>query len=56
VVKTAFGQRRKTIGNSLKKLLPREQLLALDIDPSLRAENLNLLQFTHIANHLETST
>ncbi|MEW6984042.1 16S rRNA (adenine(1518)-N(6)/adenine(1519)-N(6))-dimethyltransferase RsmA [Colwelliaceae bacterium 6471] len=48
----AFNQRRKTIRNSFKKLLSVEQLIALDIDPSLRPENLNLDQYIKLANFL----
>lgn len=47
---SAFNQRRKTIRNSFKKLLSVEQLIALDIDPSLRPENLNLDQYIKLAN------
>lgn len=48
----AFNQRRKTIRNSFKKLLSAEQLIALDIDPSLRPENLNLNEYIKLANFL----
>ena len=50
VVKTAFNQRRKTISNSLKKLLSRDQILALSIDPACRAENLTLAEFAQLSN------
>lgn len=49
---TAFNQRRKTIRNSFKKLIPAEQLIELGIDPTLRPENLALVQFVTIANYL----
>ncbi len=55
VVKAAFSQRRKTIGNSLKKLLERSQIEALDIDPRQRAENLSLQDFARLANLLKQS-
>ncbi|WP_440055199.1 16S rRNA (adenine(1518)-N(6)/adenine(1519)-N(6))-dimethyltransferase RsmA [Pseudoalteromonas sp. T1lg65] len=48
----AFNQRRKTLRNSLANLLNTEQLQALGIDPSLRAENLSLNQFIEISNWL----
>jgi len=49
---TAFGQRRKTIRNSFKKLISAEQLTSLDIDPSLRPENLSLNNFIKLANFI----
>lgn len=55
VVKMAFNQRRKTIANSLKKRLRREQITALQIDPRLRAENLSLDDFARLANLLSTT-
>lgn len=48
----AFNQRRKTIRNSLSKLLSAEQLESLGIKPSLRPENLSLQQYVQIANYL----
>ncbi|WP_166424173.1 16S rRNA (adenine(1518)-N(6)/adenine(1519)-N(6))-dimethyltransferase RsmA [Paraglaciecola sp. 20A4] len=46
----AFNQRRKTIRNSLKESLTEAQLISLDINPDLRAENLSLAQFGQIAD------
>ena len=46
----AFNQRRKTIRNSLSNMFTVEQLVALDIDPSLRAENLTVEQYCILAN------
>ncbi|WP_394175512.1 16S rRNA (adenine(1518)-N(6)/adenine(1519)-N(6))-dimethyltransferase RsmA [Thalassotalea litorea] len=48
----AFNQRRKTIRNSLSKLLSAEQLEDLGIKPSLRPENLSLKEYVLIANYL----
>lgn len=45
VVTTAFSQRRKTIRNSLKKLMTEEQILSLKIDSTLRAESISLAEF-----------
>lgn len=45
LVTQAFSQRRKTIRNSLKQWIDEQQILALDIDPNLRAESLSLEQF-----------
>ena len=49
----AFNQRRKTIRNSLKKLLDETQLRNLDIDPEVRAEKLSLADFARIANSID---
>ncbi|MFW5443815.1 MAG: 16S rRNA (adenine(1518)-N(6)/adenine(1519)-N(6))-dimethyltransferase RsmA [Methylococcaceae bacterium] len=53
VVTTAFSQRRKTIRNSLKKIITEEQITALDIDPTLRAESISLAEFA-LLSHLIT--
>lgn len=50
VVRSAFGQRRKTIRNTLKGIVDAEQLSGLGIDPGLRAENLALGDYVRIAN------
>jgi 16S rRNA (adenine1518-N6/adenine1519-N6)-dimethyltransferase len=50
VVKTAFSQRRKTIQNSLKALITQQQLIELNIDPKLRAEQLSVDDFVKISN------
>ncbi|MFT5221075.1 MAG: 16S rRNA (adenine1518-N6/adenine1519-N6)-dimethyltransferase [Planctomycetota bacterium] len=52
LVQTAFGQRRKTISNSLKTMASREILEACAIDPGLRAENLTLGNFSQLSNYL----
>jgi len=48
----AFNQRRKTIRNSFKKLFTVEQLTALDIDATLRPENLPISDYIKLANFL----
>ena len=53
LVTQAFCQRRKTIRNSLKNLVSEEKMLALGIEPSLRAEALGLQEFALLANALE---
>jgi len=50
IVRTAFGQRRKTISNSLKSILPPESFDSCQIDRRLRAENLTLQDFVALAN------
>jgi len=52
VVLAAFGQRRKTLRNTLKALLDDEGFSKLNIDSQLRAENLSVSQFVAIANFL----
>ena len=49
VVVTAFSQRRKTIRNSLKKILDEAQISELGIDPTLRAESLSLAEFARLS-------
>jgi 16S rRNA (adenine1518-N6/adenine1519-N6)-dimethyltransferase len=51
-VTAAFGQRRKTLRNTLKAYLDDAGFDALDINPQLRAENLSVAQFVSIANFL----
>ncbi len=50
VVISAFGQRRKTLRNSLGKLLSEDEILSLQIEPSVRAEQLSVAQFVALAN------
>lgn len=56
IVSQAFSQRRKTIRNSLKKLLAEESIAALDIDPKKRAERLSLQDYAKISNSYTRST
>ena len=49
LVQAAFGQRRKTLSNSLKSMLDRETLDACGIDPGLRAENLAIDDFARLS-------
>jgi 16S rRNA (adenine1518-N6/adenine1519-N6)-dimethyltransferase len=55
VVTEAFSQRRKTLRNSLQKLLTEEQIVTQDINPTLRAENLSLNDFAKLANLLSAA-
>jgi 16S rRNA (adenine1518-N6/adenine1519-N6)-dimethyltransferase len=52
VVTTAFSQRRKTLRNSLKKLIDEQTMVDLGIDPILRAENISLVDFARLSNAL----
>ncbi len=53
VVTQAFSQRRKTLRNSLKKLIDEDAIIALNIDPTLRAEALSLDDFARLSNLLQ---
>lgn len=52
LVRTAFSQRRKTLRNNLKLFISGERLNKLDIDLSLRPENLSVAQYVHISNEV----
>lgn len=52
IVKLAFNQRRKTIKNSLKNLVTAEILLELNIDPSIRPEQISLENYVKISNRV----
>jgi 16S rRNA (adenine1518-N6/adenine1519-N6)-dimethyltransferase len=54
VVRRAFGQRRKTLRNSLAGLLEAGDYVMLGIEPGMRAENLAVADFVSISNHLAT--
>ncbi len=57
VIRASFGQRRKTIENSLSGILEKKKVSAiletLKIDPKLRAENLTLKDYIHISNTIK---
>jgi 16S rRNA (adenine1518-N6/adenine1519-N6)-dimethyltransferase len=55
VVLAAFGQRRKTLRNTLKGLLDDAGFAALGINPQLRAENLSVAEFVNISNYVGNS-
>jgi 16S rRNA (adenine1518-N6/adenine1519-N6)-dimethyltransferase len=50
VVRTAFSQRRKTLRNTLKTLLPADQLDVLGLDLNLRPENVGLRDYVRISD------
>ena len=52
LVKQAFGQRRKTIKNNLKKIVTEQQLIELGIDPKARPETLTVEQYIDITNNI----
>ncbi|MDE5811936.1 MAG: 16S rRNA (adenine(1518)-N(6)/adenine(1519)-N(6))-dimethyltransferase RsmA [Muribaculaceae bacterium] len=54
VVKTTFGQRRKTLRNSVRPLIPAEKVAALADNPmmGLRPEQLSVAQFIELTNFI----
>lgn len=56
LVKAAFGQRRKTIRNTLKEFCQDDILEAAGISPSQRAENIDIDQFVTLSNLLSPSS
>ncbi len=52
LVVSAFSQRRKTLRNSLKKLLNADQIASAGVDPTARPETLEPEQFAKLANLL----
>ena len=50
IVLAAFGQRRKTIRNTLKDFLQDDDFVQLSLNPQLRAENLSVKNFVAISN------
>ncbi len=53
IVRTAFGQRRKTLRNTLRSYLDEMDFEKLGINPQLRAENLAVADFIKVANYLD---
>lgn len=51
IVTAAFGQRRKTLRNTLKDYLDEAGFASLGIDPGLRGERLSVAEFVAIANY-----
>lgn len=52
LVNTAFQQRRKTLRNSLKQLLPVDAIESLNIDTSVRPENITLEEYVALSDKL----
>lgn len=52
LVTQAFSQRRKTIANTLKKLVNPDQLKAVDVSPEQRPETVSIEQFVALARLL----
>ncbi|MDX5445300.1 MAG: 16S rRNA (adenine(1518)-N(6)/adenine(1519)-N(6))-dimethyltransferase RsmA [Zoogloeaceae bacterium] len=52
IVAAAFGQRRKTLRNTLREFLSDADFDALALDPGLRGERLGVADYIAIANHV----
>jgi 16S rRNA (adenine1518-N6/adenine1519-N6)-dimethyltransferase len=50
IVTAAFGQRRKTLRNTLKPYFTEADFERLEINPQLRAEDLGVTEFARLAN------
>jgi len=53
VTRAAFGQRRKTLRNSLKAILAEEAIRAAGVDPVRRAETLSIVELAALARALD---
>jgi 16S rRNA (adenine1518-N6/adenine1519-N6)-dimethyltransferase len=49
VVKAAFAQRRKTLGNALRQVMDADAIRLADVDPKARAETLAPEDFVRLA-------
>jgi len=54
VVAAAFGQRRKTLRNSLASVLDAERIAAAGVDPQARAETLSVQDFARLSAAIDT--
>lgn len=52
IVTAAFGQRRKTLRNTLRDFVSDADFVALEINPQARGETLSLQDYVHIADYL----
>ena len=53
LVRRAFGQRRKTLRNSLGTLLSATDMAAVGVDPSARPQTLSLADFAALSNYVQ---
>jgi 16S rRNA (adenine1518-N6/adenine1519-N6)-dimethyltransferase len=56
VVRAGFGQRRKMLRRSLGELLTEDQIAAVDVDPTARAEALDLAAWVRLATAVQSSS
>lgn len=55
IVQSAFSKRRKTLRNALSTWIDGESLKKIDIDPSCRAEQLEILEFVRITQFVQNN-
>ena len=55
ITRTAFGQRRKMLRSSLKKINGDELLAEAGIEPESRPQNIDIKSFCKLANLYETA-
>lgn len=55
LVKRAFGQRRKTLRNTLREMLGSSDLEQLGVDPMARGETLGVADYVRIANFMSAA-
>ena len=51
ITRSAFGNRRKTITNSLREFFSKNDILSCGLDPKSRAENLSIEDYEKLARH-----
>ncbi len=54
LVQTGFGQRRKMLRKSLRKLVETQDFVRAGIDPTLRPQDLNIEDWISLANEVES--
>ncbi|MEC8974363.1 MAG: 16S rRNA (adenine(1518)-N(6)/adenine(1519)-N(6))-dimethyltransferase, partial [Actinomycetota bacterium] len=52
LVQTGFGQRRKMLRKSLRKLVETQDFVRAGIDPTLRPQDLNIEDWISLANEV----
>jgi 16S rRNA (adenine1518-N6/adenine1519-N6)-dimethyltransferase len=55
MVTAGFGQRRKTLSNTLKPFLSATEIESIGINPKRRAETLSVAEFIRLADHSDGS-
>ena len=55
LVAMAFAMRRKTLANNLKKLISATQLTQMDINPSLRPEQISIEDYIRLAKFVSNT-
>lgn len=53
ITRDAFNQRRKTLSNAFKSYLNTQDFIALNLNKTLRPENLSIKDFVNISNYID---